>query len=278
MQCEDNNMIFNVNMVIAEEAIKQLKEKYPVTSLDNWQGYLLTRLSMMLQNYSTFSMLLEEGDFVAANTILRMLSDQLAITKFIYVDEEGEMRQLRHFLFLLDGSLTYLKTTDSMNDDNNLIKNQREKCEEEIRCIKDRIVHLHIYQNYSLEIEGLFNLERRISNWKFKNIVDSATKVMYKYWELYEKLKIEPNIVAYLNYLSQFAHGLSLCTLGTVASIQNKPFLIKMRNLFLELLIIYIFQIFPKQCNQEIIIKMLQTRLTYSEMECFFNIAHKFIS
>lgn len=279
MQGERNDIEFNVNMIFAEELIKQLQGKYPVCSIDNWQGYLLKRLSMMIQNYTTFSKLLEEGDFVAANAILRMLADHLAIIKLIYVDEEGEMRKLRHYLFLLDGSLTYLRITDSMDDYDNLIRNQREKCEEEILFIKDRIVQLPLYQGRSKEVENLY-LNKRNCNWKYRVLSESmkGKDNVYSFSDLYEKLGVAPNIVAYLNYLSQFAHGLSLCSLGTVASIQNKPFLIEMRNLLLGLLVGYIPQIFPIQYNKESIIEMLRTRLTHSEMEYFYEIAYKFNS
>ena len=144
--------------------VNLLKVKFPYSSIDDWQGYLVQRLSLMLQSYKTFcQVLLKDNDYITANTILRMMVDNLAITKFIYVDHEGEMRLLRHYLFILDGSLTYLKITDSMKS-NVLIIEERERCEREVQHTKEQIMKLSIYEIQHLYIDKLLST----GNWRFK--------------------------------------------------------------------------------------------------------------
>ena len=259
-------MLFKTMMVFATEMINLLRVKFPSSSIEDWQGYLVQRLSLMLPTYRTFSkVLLEDKDYITTNTILRMMVDNLAITKFIYVDHEGEMRLLRHYLFLLDGSLTYLKITDSMNS-NVLIIEEREKCKREVQHTKEQIMKLSIYKIQHLYIDNLLSK----GNWKFKNFSDAGN---FSYQDLYKTFGIAPNIVAYFVYLSQFAHGLGLYSLGTVASIQNVPFLIEIRDMLLGMLINYIYGIFPEYvCNDGCLLESLRTKLSCDELECFFEL------
>ena len=257
---------FNIMMVFATEMINLLKVKFPYSSIEDWQGYLVQRLSLMLQIYRTFSkVLLEYKDYITSNTILRMIVDNLAITKFIYVDHDGEMRLLRHYLFLLDGSLTYLKITDSMKS-NVLIIEERERCKREVQHTKEQIMKLSIYEIQHLYIDKLLSK----GNWKFKDFSNTGK---YSYQDLYKTFGIAPNIVAYFMYISQFAHGLSLSSLGTVASIQNVPFLLEVRDMLLGLQIIYIYRLFSKYiCNGELL-ESLSTKLSRNELDRFFELA-----
>lgn len=264
---------YRTMMILAKELINQLQIKYPSSSIDNWQGYLVQRLSLSLQNYHTLTrVLLEEEDYITANTILRMIADNLAITKFIYVDHEGDMRLLYHYLFLLDGSFTYLNHTDSMIDYNNHIAIGRERCQKEAQNIQNQITKLPIYKGLHEEIDSLIDVDKRISNWRYKNFND---KKRFSFHELYKALITDPNIIAYLEYISQFAHGLSLYSLGTVASKQNVPFLSEMRDQFLRLFIGNIFSIFTKQSfNDDILLENLRIQLTRSEMDCFLKMIY----
>ena len=226
-----------------EEYITKIYLKEPLCKIDNL---------MDIYDYQT-------------NTILRMMVDNLAITKFIYVDHKGEMRLLRHYLFLLDGSLTYLKITDSMNS-NVLIIEEREKCKREVQHTKEQIMKLSIYKIQHLYIDNLLSK----GNWKFKNFSDAGN---FSYQDLYKTFGIAPNIVAYFVYLSQFAHGLGLYSLGTVASIQNVPFLIEIRDMLLGMLINYIYGIFPEYvCNDGCLLESLRTKLSCDELERFFEL------
>ena len=266
MEEKSTDMSFKTMMVLATEMMNLLRVKFPSSSIEDWQGYLVQRLSLMLPTYRTFSkVLLEDKDYITTNTILRMMVDNLAITKFIYVDHKGEMRLLRHYLFLLDGSLTYLKITDSMNS-NVLIIEEREKCKREVQHTKEQIMKLSIYKIQHLYIDNLLSK----GNWKFKNFSDAG---IFSYQDLYKTLGIAPNIVAYFVYLSQFAHGLGLYSLGTVASIQNVPFLIEIRDMLLGMLINYIYGIFSEYvCNDGCFLESLRTKLSCDELECFFEL------
>lgn len=272
MDVKSNDLSFKTMMVFATEMINLLKVKFPHSSIDDWQGYLVQRLSLMLQTYGTFSkVLLEDKDYITANTILRMMVDNLAITKFIYVDHEGEMRLLRHYLFLLDGSLTFIKLTDSMENVDNLIGKGRERSIDEAQYIKGQITKLQLYKDNCKAINILFNIEKRVSNWKFYKFLDNKN---FRFHELYSNLEIAPNIVAYLDYLSQFAHGLSLYSLGTVASTQNVPFLIETRNMLLGMLTNYIYKLFSEHIGIDNgLIESLRTKLNRNELEWFLELA-----
>jgi hypothetical protein len=266
LEVKSKDMLFKTMMVFATEMINLLRVKFPSSSIEDWQGYLVQRLSLMLPIYRTFSkVLLEDKDYITSNTILRMIVDNLAITKFIYVDHEGEMRLLRHYLFLLDGSLTYLKITDSMKS-NVFIIEERERCKREVQHTKEQIMKLSIYEIQHLYIDKLLSK----GNWKFKNFSDTGKNT---YQDLYETFGIAPNIVAYFVYLSQFAHGLGLYSLGTVASIQNVPFLIEIRDMLLGMLINYVYELFSEYvCNDDGLIESLRTKLSHDELEWFLEL------
>lgn len=264
---------FNVMMIFENEMISQLQVKYPDSSIDNWKGYLVQRLSLMLQSYQTFSqVLLQDKDYITANSVLRMMADNLAITKFIYLDHHEEMRLLRHYMFLLDGSLTFIKLTDSMEDVGDIIKEARERSNDEAQYIKGQITKLQLYKDNSGALDKLINIDKRVCNWKFRDFSD---KKGLHFSELYKKLDIAPNIISYLEYLSQFAHGLGLYSLGTVASIQNVPFVLEMRDLLLGLLINYVYRLFPEHSyNNDNVMESLRTKLSHSEMELIREIAN----
>lgn len=266
MEEKSTDMSFKTMMVLATEMMNLLRVKFPSSSIEDWQGYLAQRLSLMLQIFRTFSkVLLEDKDYITSNTILRMIVDNLAITKFIYVDHDGEMRLLRHYLFLLDGSLTYLKITDSMKS-NVLIIEERERCKREVQHTKEQIMKLSIYEIQHLYVDKLLSK----GNWKFKDFSNTGK---YSYQDLYKTFGITPNIVAYFMYISQFAHGLSLSSLGTVASIQNVPFLLEVRDMLLGLQINYIYRLFSKYiCNGELL-ESLSTKLSRNELDRFFELA-----
>ena len=96
----------------------------------------------------------------------------------------------------------------------------------------------------------------------------------FRFHELYSNLEIAPNIVAYLDYLSQFAHGLSLYSLGTVASTQNVPFLIETRNMLLGMLTNYIYKLFSEHIGIDNgLIESLRTKLNRNELEWFLELA-----
>lgn len=256
---------FNVMMIFANEMISQLKVKYPTSSIDNWKGYLVQRVSLMLQSYQTFSqVLLQDKDYITANSILRMMADNLAITKFIYFDHDGEMMLLRHYLFLLDGSYTYLNITASMEDVDSLINDERGRCKYDVQYTKEQIVKLPSYDKWHYELDILIGK----GNWKFEKFSNKSNNNKYSFQDLYNTLELPPNIVAYLKYLSQFAHGLGLYSLGTVASKQNVPFLIEMRDVLLELLIYYLLKIFS-ECDliDGNFLERLSTNLSRPEME-----------
>ncbi|WP_154652953.1 hypothetical protein [Segatella albensis] len=266
MEEKSTDMSFKTMMVFATEMINLLKVRFSSSSIEDWQGYLVQRLSLMLQIFRTFSkVLLEDKDYITSNTILRMIVDNLAITKFIYVDHDGEMRLLRHYLFLLDGSLTYLKITDSMKS-NVLIIEERERCKREVQHTKEQIMKLSIYEIQHLYVDKLLSK----GNWKFKDFSNTGK---YSYQDLYKTFGITPNIVAYFMYISQFAHGLSLSSLGTVASIQNVPFLLEVRDMLLGLQINCIYRLFSKYiCNGELL-ESLSTKLSRNELDRFFELA-----
>ena len=266
MEEKSTDMSFKTMMVLATEMMNLLRVKFPSSSIEDWQGYLVQRLSLMLPTYRTFSkVLLEDKDYITTNTILRMMVDNLAITKFIYVDHKGEMRLLRHYLFLLDGSLTYLKITDSMNS-NVLIIEERERCKREVQHTKEQIMKLSIYEIQHLYIDKLLSK----GNWNFKNFSD-AGKISYQ--DLYKTFGIAPNIVAYFVYLSQFAHGLGLYSLGTVASIQNVLFLIEIRDMLLGMLINYIYKLFSEYVCHDDLFETLRTKISRNELEWFLKLA-----
>ena len=195
MDVKSKDLSFETMMVFATEMINLLRAKFPSSSIEDWQGYLVQRLSSMLQSYHTFSRVLQEdNDYITANTILRMMADNLSITKFIYVDYAGDMRLLRHYMFLMDGSLTFIKLTDSREDVDNLIKEAREKSKEEVQYIKEQITKLLLYKDNRKDIDELINIDKRSCNWRFRDFSDRKG---LRFQELYKTLEIAPNNIAY---------------------------------------------------------------------------------
>ena len=75
MEEKSTDMSFKTMMVLATEMMNLLRVKFPSSSIEDWQGYLVQRLSLMLPIYRTFSkVLLEDKDYITSNTILRMIN------------------------------------------------------------------------------------------------------------------------------------------------------------------------------------------------------------
>jgi hypothetical protein len=73
LEVKSKDMLFKTMMVFATEMINLLRVKFPSSSIEDWQGYLVQRLSLMLPIYRTFSkVLLEDKDYITTITILRI--------------------------------------------------------------------------------------------------------------------------------------------------------------------------------------------------------------
>ena len=62
MDVKSKDLSFETMMVFATEMINLLRAKFPSSSIEDWQGYLVQRLSSMLQSYHTFSRVLQEDN------------------------------------------------------------------------------------------------------------------------------------------------------------------------------------------------------------------------
>lgn len=198
-----------------------LSRLFPLSEVDNMKGYQSKILRKCAHSFHTlYSVIVDEHDYYAAGTIIRMLTDNLASYNLIYHEKDVTLKHLRHYLFILDGLAQRKKLLGNheMKYDGNISKVEYDALENQVRAAKENalgamefckkaIRHLPIWESQKDAVEVLIDKQ----NWQFIDVAKS--KGHYKWEQLYGMLSDKKAFTDMTVYLSQFVHGLSLSNL-----------------------------------------------------------------
>lgn len=203
--------------------VNRLKRCFPKCILNDLKSYQCTILhKCVLSFYSLYVVILNCRDYYSSGTLIRMIADNLSSYNLIYHENDDTKKQLRHYLFVLDGlivrqnfledhTLPYdgsipCDEYDALVDQINFAK---ENTKDAIIFCKEAIYNLDLYKTSKDSIDMLI----RKHNWRFMDI--SIPNGHYKWEDLYSQLCNKPAFTDMEKLLSQFVHGLSLSNLDT---------------------------------------------------------------
>lgn len=197
-----------------------------------------------------------DKDFYVANVVIRSTTDNVALLFLIYYKDEGEIRVLRHYLFLLDGIRSRLANiiipikNDGITEEEyqKLIKQQEDFKSTLNGCKKyiiECITSLKIYNTNKLGIDMLMKSPKgeELYNWKFKtlNITPSQInkgKNTYNWKSMYSEIKLPEEFFS--SFLSDYVHGLSMSNITIAPDKQNMGALVYITKVLMERIELFI--------------------------------------
>lgn len=208
---------------------EQLYKQYHSTAIDDIKSYQSKILHKVVHTtFTLFKIITDLHDYNSAGTILRMIADNMTSYHIIYHEEDEEIRILRHFLFIIDGLNTRLKSLREHNlyydgkisrkDYDELysnVVNAISDSEEGIKLCINQIKNLSLYTNNQICIDNYIKKK----NWQFISIDNPRGR--YKWEDMYKLFDSNRSMAELFVFLSQFVHGLSVSNLVVDESIDK---------------------------------------------------------
>ena len=208
---------------------EQLYKQYHSTAIDDIKSYQSKILHKVVHTtFTLFKIITDLHDYNSAGTILRMIADNMTSYHIIYHEEDEEIRILRHFLFIIDGLNTRLKSLKEHNlyydgkisrkDYDELysnVVNAISDSEEGIKLCINQIKNLSLYTNNQICIDNYIKKK----NWQFISIDNPRGR--YKWEDMYKQFDSNRSMAELFVFLSQFVHGLSVSNLVVDESIDK---------------------------------------------------------
>lgn len=197
-----------------------------------------------------------DKDFYVANVVIRSVADNVALLFLIYNKDEGEIRILRHYLFLLDGIHSRLaniiipiKNDDVTEEEYQKLVKQQEDFKSMLNGCKKYIIEcitsLKIYNTNKLGIDMLMRNQKgeELYNWKFKtlNITPSQIntgKNTYNWKSMYSEIKLPEKFFS--SFLSDYVHGLSMSNITIASDKQNMGTLVYITKVLMDRIELFI--------------------------------------
>ena len=196
------------------------------SSLDligEWRRKHFIKIAKLFDSFVTVTT--ETRDYNTACSIIRMIYDNWYSYVLIYYRADGEERLLRYYLFVIDSIKQRRNTMLNLHDGEKIdstIKQIADKtildCDNAKQQYSDLIHKLSLYSRHSTFIDKA--IEKGC--WQYKKL-SGDKPVGFQWGELYEELS-DKNTRAYLDYLSQYVHGLYVSTLTIVPSDEEMGF------------------------------------------------------
>lgn len=187
-----------------------------LSPIEAWRIRHFAKIAKMFDSF--LMMMTKTRDYVSACAIIRMIYDNWYSYLWIYEFSDGDDVLLRYYLYVLDSIKQREKTLLHMHEDNPvapqlkpLLNHAIADCEKAKRQISTAIKKLPVYKDYHNNIR---KARQSNNSWRYKDI--KATDLDYYNWSgLYERISCKETR-AFLNYLSQYVHGLYASSLTIV--------------------------------------------------------------
>ena len=215
---------------------------------------IIDKLTTMLT--TLWKVINKDKDFYVANVVIRSIADNVALLFLIYNKDEGEIRILRHYLFLLDGIRSRLanliipiKNDDITEEEYQKLVKQQEDFKSMLNGCKKYIIEcitsLNIYNTNKLGIDMLMKNKKGEEqyNWKFKtlNITPAqinTEKKTYNWKSMYSEIKLPEKFFS--SFLSDYVHGLSMSNITIASDKQNMGTLVYITKVLMERIELFI--------------------------------------
>lgn len=203
--------------------------KTDIDALPEIKGWGIRHFAKIAKMFDSFCLMFDgTKDYVTLCALIRMIYDNWYSFLWIYECSEGEDVQLRYYLYVLD-SIKQRKTTmlkmhgEPITDPKlkTLVDNAVAD------CAKARQQYIAAIHSLTLWKEHAANIKKARDNqnsWRYKDI--KADELEFYNWSgLYERISNQETRY-FLNYLSQYVHGLYASTLNVVPSAREMDLLL----------------------------------------------------
>ena len=271
-----NRFLYSFYMYM--NTVKRITDLYRCASVKNIKGYVSHYCYIRLKSFDTFiKVVFEHKDYVSANCLLRMLGDNVAIFRLIYVESNKDLLLLRHALYVIDGCERNLDVLPE--------KNVNEDClpEDELKMLSEKT---HFNREHRqrlireaqeiLDASPLKNTDKEAfdtivkeRNWKFKEFKADKKKGnnQYKWRDLYKLIDFCDDFDV-LSYISQYAHGLSMSNLVIDMDQQNIDGLVSEALGLLKRLHEYVLSFFASE-QKYILEGLLEPKMRDKILACY---------
>lgn len=205
---------------------------YRNASVHDLLGYSAHFCYRRLISFDTFTkVVLEHKDYLAANCILRMLGDSVAVFHLVYLESDVDYRWLRHALYVIDGCEENMKVlTEGEINKGTMPEEELEMHNKGVRYNKELRQRLMNEAQEIINASPLRNKDKdafdkivKDRNWKFKEFKSYKRKGdnQFKWADLY-KLIGRCEYFDTLSFISQYAHGLSMSNIVMDMNEENR--------------------------------------------------------
>ena len=237
------NAAFQIQFDKLADKIYAIKDK-KIDGLPEIEAWRILHFAKIAKMFDSFhAVIFDTKDYITSCSLIRMIYDNWYSYMWIYEFSEGEERQLRYYLYVLDSVVQRKKTIEKLHNEvivekqmKRLVDNALVDCTREEQKIKTAIRNLSLFDSYKKNIETAIASE---SGWRYKSL--SLEKIEFHSWSsLYERVSGKETR-AFLNYLSQFVHGLYTSSMTIVPTLEEMSYvlqeaqsLIMSMNLYLD--------------------------------------------
>ena len=196
------------------------------SSLDfigEWRRKHFIKIAKLFDSFVT--VITETKDYNTACSIIRMIYDNWYSYAYVYLCTEGEERKLRYYLFVIDSINQRQETMQNLHEGERIDPDVKKLADTTIlACNKARQQYTDLIHGLSLYPLHTRFIDKAIEKgcWQYKELAGDKPSG-YKWSELYEHLSGK-DTRAYLEYLSQYVHGLYASTLTIVPSNEEMGF------------------------------------------------------
>lgn len=203
--------------------------KTDIDALPEIKGWRIRHFAKIAKMFDSFCVMFDgTKDYVTLCALIRMIYDNWYTFLWIYECSEGEDVQLRYYLYVLD-SIKQRKTTmlkmhgEPITDPNlkTLVDNAVADCAKARQQYIEAIHSLKLWKEHAANIKKARDNQ---NSWRYKDI--KADELEFYNWSgLYERISNQETRY-FLNYLSQYVHGLYASTLNVVPSAREMALLL----------------------------------------------------
>jgi len=187
-----------------------------LSEIEIWRTRHFAKIAKMFDSF--LAILGGPKDYVTLCALIRMIYDNWYSFLWIYEKSEGENVQLRYYLYVLDSIKQRKRTMLGMHDEKvedprlqSIYDNTLADCNRAKQHYEDSIKSLSLYKDYR---DNINTAKKSNDSWRYKDIT-AAEMEFYSWSGLYEEISTKETR-AFLNYMSQYVHGLYASTLTVV--------------------------------------------------------------
>ena len=197
-----------------------------LSEIEIWRTRHFAKIAKMFDSF--LAIINGPRDHITLCALIRMIYDNWYSFLWVYECSEGEEINLRYYLYVLDSIKQREKTLFNMQDDkvdDPKLKRIKERtmadCNRAKEQYGDAIRTLSIYKDYRININ---KARKSKDSWRYVDL-RAADLQFYSWSDLYERISSKETRV-FLNYLSQYVHGLYASTLAVVPTDEDLSYVL----------------------------------------------------